>query len=116
MTTRTLTRDYLIVWGWLLFLMTLSLLAGWLPLHRGAVVTVMLVAALVKAVLVALHFMHLRLEAWLHDEIAYPRVFGRRMGGRPHLFVCRACTETKHARRGRREHNSIHDPFPRRRA
>ena len=40
MTTRTLTRDYLIVWGWLLFLMTLSLLAGWLPLHRGAVVTV----------------------------------------------------------------------------
>jgi caa(3)-type oxidase subunit IV len=73
MTTRTLTRDYLIVWGWLLFLMTLSLLAGWLPLHRGAVVTVMLVAALVKAVLVALHFMHLRLEAWLvHALVVVP--------------------------------------------
>lgn len=73
MTTRTLTRDYLIVWGWLLLLMTLSLLAGWLPLHRGAVVSVMLVAALVKAVLVALHFMHLRLEAWLvHALVVVP--------------------------------------------
>lgn len=73
MTTPTVTRRYLIVWGWLLLLMALSLLTGWLPLHRGTIVTVMLALAVGKAALVALHFMHLRVEARLvHALVVVP--------------------------------------------
>lgn len=61
----TMTRGYLIIWGWLLFLMTLSLFASSLPVTRAAIVTLMFVVAAVKAGLVALHFMHLKLEPWL---------------------------------------------------
>lgn len=69
-TAGTLTRRYLVVWIWLLALMTVSLFANTLPVNRAAAVTVMFVVAAVKAVLVALHFMHLRLEAWLIYAIA----------------------------------------------
>ena len=65
-----LTRGYLVVWGWLLVLMTLSLFANTLPVSRPAIVTLMFVVAGVKAVLVALHFMHLRVERWLIYAIA----------------------------------------------
>jgi caa(3)-type oxidase subunit IV len=65
MTGTTLTRGYVIIWVWLLLLMTLSLFANTLPVSRPAIVTLMFVVAAVKAVLVALHFMHLRLERWL---------------------------------------------------
>jgi caa(3)-type oxidase subunit IV len=66
----TMTRGYLIVWGWLLLLMTLSLFANTLPVSRPAIVTLMFVVAATKAVLVAVHFMHLRLERWLIYAIA----------------------------------------------
>jgi caa(3)-type oxidase subunit IV len=64
------TRRYLVVWVWLLGLMTLSLVMGALPVARGAAVTLMFTVAVVKAVLVALQFMHLRVEAWLIYAIA----------------------------------------------
>ncbi len=70
MTTTTMTRGYLIIWGWLILLMTLSLFASSLPFSRAAIVTLMFVVAAVKAVLVALHFMHLKLEKWLIYAIA----------------------------------------------
>lgn len=70
MNSTTLTRGYLIVWGWLLLLMTISLFANSLPVSRPAIVTLMFVVAAVKAVLVALHFMHLKLEKWLIYAIA----------------------------------------------
>jgi caa(3)-type oxidase subunit IV len=66
----TMTRGYLIIWGWLLLLMTISLFANSLPVSRPAIVTLMFVVAAVKAVLVALHFMHLKLEQWLIYAIA----------------------------------------------
>ena len=65
-----MTRGYLIIWGWLLLLMTLSLFANTLPVSRPAIVTLMFVVAAVKAVLVAVHFMHLKLERWLIYAIA----------------------------------------------
>ncbi|MBI2015761.1 MAG: cytochrome C oxidase subunit IV family protein [Candidatus Rokubacteria bacterium] len=65
-----LTRGYVVIWGWLLVLMTLSLFANTLPVSRPAIVTLMFVVAAVKAVLVALHFMHLRVERWLIYAIA----------------------------------------------
>ncbi|HBH02014.1 MAG: hypothetical protein A2W08_17295 [Candidatus Rokubacteria bacterium RBG_16_73_20] len=68
--TTTLTRGYVVVWIWLLVLMTLSLFANTLPVSRPAIVTLMFVVAAVKAGLVALHFMHLRLEAWLIYALA----------------------------------------------
>ncbi|OGL00174.1 MAG: hypothetical protein A3E31_10615 [Candidatus Rokubacteria bacterium RIFCSPHIGHO2_12_FULL_73_22] len=70
MTGTTLTRGYVIIWIWLLALMTVSLFANTLPVSRPAIVTLMFVVAAVKAVLVALNFMHLRLEAWLIYAIA----------------------------------------------
>ncbi|MBI4270452.1 MAG: cytochrome C oxidase subunit IV family protein [Candidatus Rokubacteria bacterium] len=70
MTGTTLTRGYVIIWVWLLVLMTLSLVASTLPVSRPAIVTLMFVVAAVKAILVALNFMHLRLEAWLIYAIA----------------------------------------------
>ena len=70
MNRTTLTRGYLIIWGWLLLLMTISLFANSLPVSRPAIVTLMFVVAAVKAVLVALHFMHLKLEKWLIYAIA----------------------------------------------
>ena len=51
MTGTTMTRGYLIIWGWLLLLMMLSLFAGSLALSRPAIVTLMFVVAAVKAVL-----------------------------------------------------------------
>jgi caa(3)-type oxidase subunit IV len=68
--TAAVSRRYLTVWIWLLVLMSASLLASGLPVTRAAIVTLMFVVAAVKAVLVALHFMHLRLESWLIYTIA----------------------------------------------
>ncbi len=65
-----ITRRYLVVWIWLLGLMTFSLVMSAAPVTRRAAVTLMFTVAAVKAVLVALHFMHLRLETWLIYTIA----------------------------------------------
>ena len=65
-----LTRRYLVVWAWLLGLMALSLVAGSTPVARPAIATLVFTIAAVKAVLVALHFMHLKVEAWLIYALA----------------------------------------------
>jgi caa(3)-type oxidase subunit IV len=59
---------YLIIYGWLLGLTILEVgivLAGW---PQGAIVTVLVAAALAKALLIALYFMHLKFDrpvVWL---------------------------------------------------
>jgi len=65
-----ITRRYLFVWIWLLALMTLSLFLGVAPVARNAAVTLMFTVAAIKTVLVALHFMHLKIEPWLIYAIA----------------------------------------------
>ncbi len=59
---RTHHPDYVAVWLWLLALMLASLLVSFLPIP-GAVATALIFGmAGVKALLVALYFMHLRFE------------------------------------------------------
>lgn len=65
-----ITRRYLVVWIWLLGLMTLSLFMSAAPVTRSFAVTLMFTVAAVKAVLVALNFMHLKVEPWLIYTIA----------------------------------------------
>lgn len=60
--------NYLMIWVWLAALMLLSVLAAYLPTSAVLVLAIILGLALVKAVLVALYYMHLRFESplvWL---------------------------------------------------
>ena len=65
-----LSRQYLVIWAWLLVLMTLSISTGLMPITRSVAITIMFSLAVVKAVLVAIHFMHLKVETWLIHTIA----------------------------------------------
>ncbi|MBI3615171.1 MAG: cytochrome C oxidase subunit IV family protein [Candidatus Omnitrophica bacterium] len=68
---------YLGIYGWLIGLTLLEIgvvLAGW---PRGAIVTILIAAALAKALLIALYFMHLKFDrriVWLLSGI--PVVIG----------------------------------------
>lgn len=54
------------VWAWLVGLLAAGLAAGLLPAERAVILAVALVAAALKAVLIARHYMHLRHEPrWL---------------------------------------------------
>lgn len=56
---------YLAIYGWLITLTVLEVgvvLAGW---PRGAMVTILIATALSKVFLIALHFMHLKLDRWV---------------------------------------------------
>jgi cytochrome c oxidase subunit 4 len=53
---------YVTVWYWLLGLALGSVLVSLLPLPHPVIITLIFVAATVKAVLVALYYMHLRYE------------------------------------------------------
>lgn len=70
-------RTYLAIYGWLLGLTVLEVgivLAGW---PAGAIVTLLIATALAKALLIALYFMHLKLDrpvVWLLPGI--PVVLG----------------------------------------
>jgi len=60
-------RTYLLIGIWLAGLMLLGVLlselsGGWLPLPRWGVATLVLVLSTIKAVLVALYFMHLKTD------------------------------------------------------
>lgn len=57
--------NYVLVWYWLLGLALVSALVGTLPLSHTFTVVVVFAAATVKAVLVALYYMHLRFERGL---------------------------------------------------
>jgi caa(3)-type oxidase subunit IV len=66
-TTRT---SYVAIWVWLLVLMAAGLAASFLPGARVLAVTAIFATAAAKATLVALHYMHLKLEPWVVYAIA----------------------------------------------
>lgn len=54
--------NYVAVWVWLVVLLVAGVLASYLPLGRPAVVGLIFMIAAVKALLVALYYMHLKFE------------------------------------------------------
>jgi cytochrome c oxidase subunit 4 len=68
MTTRVTAHhhpNYVAIWYWLVGLALVSVLVSGLPLPHELVLVVIFAAAFVKAVLVALYYMHLRFEQLL---------------------------------------------------
>jgi cytochrome c oxidase subunit 4 len=53
---------YLKIWGWLAGLMLLGVLLSELPISKGTVVLVVLALSSIKALLVALYYMHLKFD------------------------------------------------------
>jgi cytochrome c oxidase subunit 4 len=62
--------NYVLVWYWLLGLALASVLVSALPLSHTFTVVLVFGAATVKALLVALYYMHLRFERWLVYALA----------------------------------------------
>jgi caa(3)-type oxidase subunit IV len=62
--------NYVAIWVWLVVLMVAGVLATLLPLGKSAVVGLIFAIAGVKAVLVALNYMHLKSENWLIYALA----------------------------------------------
>lgn len=62
--------NYVAVWFWLVGLMVASVAISLLPISESATVVVIFTIAVVKAVLVALNFMHLRFERLLIYSLA----------------------------------------------
>ena len=62
MTTHAPRSNYVAIWVWLVLLMAAGVAASFLPGARGLAVTVIFATAVAKALLVALHYMHLKLE------------------------------------------------------
>lgn len=70
MATDTARTNYVAIWRWLLVLMAAGLAASFLPGARVLAVTAIFAAAVAKALLVALHYMHLKVEPWVLYAIA----------------------------------------------
>lgn len=70
MTAERVHPNYVAIWVWLIVLMLAGVTATLLPLDRSAVVGLIFVIAAVKAVLVALNYMHLKSENWLIYALA----------------------------------------------
>lgn len=62
--------NYVAIWGWLVALMILGLAASFLPGGRTLAVILIFATAVVKALLVALNYMHLKFEPRLIYAIA----------------------------------------------
>ncbi len=61
-TAASAVRTYLIIWGWLAGLMLISVLLSSLPIPRATVILLVLALSSVKALLVALYYMHLKMD------------------------------------------------------
>ena len=76
MTVERAHPNYTAVWLWLLALLGVGLAASFIPGGRGIALMVIFATAVVKALLVALNFMHLRFESGVIYAIALiPIVF-----------------------------------------
>jgi caa(3)-type oxidase subunit IV len=76
MTRERAHPNYAAVYVWLLALLGIGVAASFLPGGRGVALVVIFATALVKALLVALNFMHLRFESGVIYAIALiPLVF-----------------------------------------
>ncbi|HEY8370285.1 MAG TPA: cytochrome C oxidase subunit IV family protein [Thermodesulfobacteriota bacterium] len=62
MSAHTGGTNYVAVWAWLLVLMAAGFAASFLPGARGVAVAAIFAVAVVKALIVAAYFMHLRVE------------------------------------------------------
>ncbi len=62
--------NYIVIWAWLVFLLAISVVAVYLPFSQWITVTFIFVVAAVKAVIVAMYFMHLKFEESLVRYIA----------------------------------------------
>jgi caa(3)-type oxidase subunit IV len=65
MTIHAPRSNYVAIWMWLVLLMAAGVAASFLPGARALAVTAIFVTAVAKALLVALHYMHLKLEPWV---------------------------------------------------
>ena len=65
MTRERVHPNYVAVWLWLIGLLIASVVAVYLPIPRSVAIFLIFVAAGVKAVLVALNYMHLKFEQLL---------------------------------------------------
>lgn len=61
----TKSNNYITIFGWLLVLTVVEIGLTYLPLARNVMVSLLVGSAVVKALLVALYFMHLRSEVRL---------------------------------------------------
>ncbi len=57
--------NYVAIYLWLVGLLTVSLLAVYLPFSQATTVTIIFLIAAAKAVIVAAYFMHMKFERWL---------------------------------------------------
>lgn len=63
-------NNYVAIWIWLLVLMGVGLAASLLTKAHALAVTVIFAAAVAKAFLVALNYMHLKTEPWIIYAVA----------------------------------------------
>ncbi|HEX9779904.1 MAG TPA: cytochrome C oxidase subunit IV family protein [bacterium] len=63
-------RTYVVVWGWLAGLMLLGVLLAELPMPKRTIVLIVLALSSAKALLVALYYMHLKVDRRLLGLIA----------------------------------------------
>ena len=56
------TRTYLAIWGWLAGLMLFGVALSLLPISKGLIVLIVLGLSSIKALLVALYYMHLKID------------------------------------------------------
>ena len=58
--THVSAKTYLVIWGWLTGLMLLGVVLSELPISKTMIVLIVLALSSIKAVLVALYYMHLQ--------------------------------------------------------
>ena len=59
---RSPTKAYLMIWGWLAGLMLIGVFLSELPIPKATIVLIVLGLSSVKATLVALYYMHLKMD------------------------------------------------------
>ena len=63
-------KTYLVIWGWLAGLMLLGVVLSMLPIAKATVVLIVLALSSIKAMLVALYYMHLKFDRWVLALVA----------------------------------------------
>ena len=64
------TKLYLMIWGWLAGLMLIGVFLSELPIPKATIVLVVLGLSSIKATLVALYYMHLKMDRWVLALVA----------------------------------------------
>ena len=67
---RSPTKLYLMIWCWLAGLMLVGVLLSELPIPKATIVLIVLGLSSVKATLVALYYMHLKMDRWVLALVA----------------------------------------------